>query len=791
MTSPSTQQIDREMSSAMNLESDLSVSGDEGLSDNTGSTTTETKVYVEYPGTGVVYLPENSCRAIFKGRRHPEDKASYICIRKDTCQKRVGGYHTKLRENDRATAGYYEGVYKDHVLTAALSDTKLTDSDVKDLTDNTRLADRAHASAIGAMIADKQISLTDNDSKDNALLGKRSVQAKLFAPTVDEAVKEEKLNAKLTDQAELLRLMSKLCLRMDNMEKGQEQAKTPSIEEPSSKFKLEGILRSGHNSDTKATHPVIESRQTALSQDRRTAANLMNMSGGDITDTGFARDGSKSTRKSHSNRAKKRIESSSDESDASWDNDLPHGNHKSQTTKATKGRLYAVAKGRGGTLSVGLYKESWDTISFLLDGYSSARYRRVKTEREGMDFINDFYKSKGLHRPSWMRSRHAHYPSLRKLHRHLGTVPVANSDNMSDSDVSMDSTSYHEDNHLSRTRTKKRKQKKRRDKEYDSDSNESTEEGTLAEEHIGVDPSLGKDNELFKVNTKNVNGLETGLGSPGLGKQTLRLLLEQIEDMTAYPRHSSTNTTEGIGELVEVVTNLKHQDQERQGGTIDTGWKHKNRNVLGSIKSPSDLSNVLTYLLEEQHTILETCAGNMESVLINANIDSKVATKIVASSLAFRISRDTLHSYFNLLNYLAGVNSTGGWELSKSQLIYHSGKLSLIRNKYRSRLQMVCQIYIYLREGQTKNWMSMKLHTDQLNSLTKRLNNGDTEIGGGARIPTYGPCSHCKTTIHGGGKNACPWKDETPADAKKKAKKVLIQIGNGNFNAAGANSGSG
>ena len=51
MTSPSTQQIDREMSSAMNLESDLSVSGDEGLSDNTGSTTTETKVYVEYPGT--------------------------------------------------------------------------------------------------------------------------------------------------------------------------------------------------------------------------------------------------------------------------------------------------------------------------------------------------------------------------------------------------------------------------------------------------------------------------------------------------------------------------------------------------------------------------------------------------------------------------------------------------------------------------------------------------------------------------------------------------------------------
>ena len=78
MTSPSTQQIDREMANATNLESDLSVSGDEGLSDNTGSTTTETNAYVEYPGTGVVFLPENSCRAIYKHRSHPKDKALHL-----------------------------------------------------------------------------------------------------------------------------------------------------------------------------------------------------------------------------------------------------------------------------------------------------------------------------------------------------------------------------------------------------------------------------------------------------------------------------------------------------------------------------------------------------------------------------------------------------------------------------------------------------------------------------------------------------------------------------------------
>ena len=69
---------------------------------------------------------------------------------------------------------------------------------------------------------------------------------------------------------------------------------------------------------------------------------------------------------------------------------MSHRNHRSQIKTATKSCLYDVAKGRGENFSVGLYNESLDTISFLLDGYSGARYRRVKTEREGMDFINDF-----------------------------------------------------------------------------------------------------------------------------------------------------------------------------------------------------------------------------------------------------------------------------------------------------------------------------------------------------------------------------------------------------------------
>ena len=146
---------------------------------------------------------------------------------------------------------------------------------------------------------------------------------------------------------------------------------------------------------------------------------------------------------------------------------------------------------------------------------------------------------------------------------------------------------------------------------------------------------------------------------------------------------------------------------------------------------------------------METCVGNMESVLINAHVESNVATHTVASSLGFRISRNTLHSYFSLLNHLAGVNSTAGWDLCKNQLDHHSEKLGEIRNKYRSRLQMICKIYIYLREGQSKSWISLKLHQSQLSSLTRCVTIGEGGTNGGGITAGYGPCSHCKTALHG------------------------------------------
>ena len=96
---------------------------------------------------------------------------------------------------------------------------------------------------------------------------------------------------------------------------------------------------------------------------------------------------------------------------------------------------------------------------------------------------------------------------------------------------------------------------------------------------------------------------------------------------------------------------------------------------LGQHKNGEDLNVALAYLLEEQHTILETFQGNLESVLIGANADEDTATHTAGNSLAYRIGRDNLHAYLNLLNHLSGVHNTREWDFCAAQLKHHAEKI--------------------------------------------------------------------------------------------------------------------
>ena len=90
---------------------------------------------------------------------------------------------------------------------------------------------------------------------------------------------------------------------------------------------------------------------------------------------------------------------------------------------------------------------------------------------------------------------------------------------------------------------------------------------------VGVDPSLGKDTELFGIDIKSVSNLEAGLTPVNTSKKTSSLFLDQIDDMTSYPRHSNQKSANGLEDFVEAVSDLNQHRQGRKVGSRDNGWK--------------------------------------------------------------------------------------------------------------------------------------------------------------------------------------------------------------------------
>ena len=496
-------------------------------------------------GTGFVMVHENCCRARYRPSRVAKDAPYYVCLNKSGCRSLAGGNHAVLRGGHRAEPGVYEGVYgSSGKLTAAKSGSMLPTSSVAKLAADKRAADRAHASLIGGLLDDvspPQSVIPNQERASDRTQGRSTSDVspfsiseadKLISPAIDQTVEGQNSGGmggdpKHDQNAILLKLMSSLCQKIEDLGSGIEKGNTTILQ-----------ALQGTETEPRAKPSALRSSSHSTAAiDERTAVSS--------TAQKYAR----AVRKGETqlDEGEEENNDETEEEDDGWPCDDPEwgpydptrrsskGNRKSSSSQRT--RLYAIAKGKGGQQSIGLYRENWDTIEFLVRKESNSRYKKVRNEKEGVAFIKSFLRSKGLHKPKWLKEGKVYYPRVSALRRQF--------------------EEYSEDDQSS------------------SDSGYSTEESTpkktknstpKEKSSRGVDESMGKDHELFGVDVKSVAGLERGIAPSNLGKQTISLFLEQIDDMTAYPRHTHHKTSESLGDFVEAVTDLSNQSQGKQGG---------------------------------------------------------------------------------------------------------------------------------------------------------------------------------------------------------------------------------
>ena len=125
---------------------------------------------------------------------------------------------------------------------------------------------------------------------------------------------------------------------------------------------------------------------------------------------------------------------------------------------------------------------------------------------------------------------------------------------------------------------------------------------------------------------------------------------------------------------------------------------------------------------------------------------------------------------------------------------HHSDKLGTIRTiRARTRMQLIWQIYTYLRDGQRTKYVSSELQLkwseavrEKLEEMEAKMERWTTERGNpppprdNTRDENTCRCSHCKSSeVHPGGRALCPWKETEQKLARKMARTAIAKINAG------------
>eukprot|EP00594_Rhizosolenia_setigera_P016078 CAMPEP_0178975362 /NCGR_PEP_ID=MMETSP0789-20121207/23091_1 /TAXON_ID=3005 /ORGANISM="Rhizosolenia setigera, Strain CCMP 1694" /LENGTH=357 /DNA_ID=CAMNT_0020664041 /DNA_START=154 /DNA_END=1227 /DNA_ORIENTATION=+ len=302
---------------------------------------------------------------------------------------------------------------------------------------------------------------------------------------------------------------------------------------------------------------------------------------------------------------------------------------------------------------------------------------------------------------------------------------------------------------------------------------------------IRIDESLGDDEKLFGLSINNRTGLINGLTPKYMEARTKRMFFSQLEDFTGYPRTQakSNDIGEYLNDFIIGFRNIYSKEANLVKAFSDNGFRNNNRNVLLQIKSESQLEEIITDLQNESQRLLGIFRGNLSGILQQACGHKTVeeCNALAEASMIYRIGKDTLERYQNLLLHLYGTTVQDGWDETKAQLKHHGDRMAKIRNQYRSREAVMCRLYIYLRDGMNKNWSNTKLVQDQMRRLRKQVTAGSSV---GKVTPRKNPvycCKHCNSSLHSIGKETCPFEDHPAAVARMKARQAIRLLADPNF----------
>jgi predicted RNA-binding Zn-ribbon protein involved in translation (DUF1610 family) len=243
---------------------------------------------------------------------------------------------------------------------------------------------------------------------------------------------------------------------------------------------------------------------------------------------------------------------------------------------------------------------------------------------------------------------------------------------------------------------------------------------------------------------------------------------------------------DAVGDTVEVMAqsmseavNMARGSKDGYLAPKDMQWQTASRNVLKSITSYALLMEVSTELEDIRERVISGYYGRMRAILTADGWDSTSVSSWINNSYATVMLHRTYNQYEGLLKRAASIAHDETWDEAKEFLQYHAKKLAVIRKQNSTRLGLILDNYIYMRDSASASFDSLQYHKVVTKTIRQELAVVKEELAalaaaGHAKTPTKKvKCTKCGSDLHTGSVFKCPMRGRSNTQAKQIAKQAV------------------
>jgi viroplasmin and RNaseH domain-containing protein len=316
---------------------------------------------------------------------------------------------------------------------------------------------------------------------------------------------------------------------------------------------------------------------------------------------------------------------------------------------------------------------------------------------------------------------------------------------------------------------------------------------------MGTDPSTGKSEEVFNIDVEiSEEELQDALCPPDLAESMARSLINGTIDAVALPGglNSGGELEESAGDVGVIGEALEELVSQNRGSTGKTGrtdlrWRTEKRTSIRGITSEAKLKTRIKHLKKlmpkvqkRMETLTSTAckrSGWSDLTRIHTWSTYGYLPVIVMSSLRW---------YLELHEHLLELSLECGWHYITTELDHHAEEMSLLRTLADTRIHAICSLYGYLRDCKDKNWYSTTIQQQRNVAMVSQIIPATGTRSFPAPVTPASNrgtgmaalcCRKCRTCLHTGGEEECPWKNQTDENARASGAKALKSLASGNI----------